>query len=501
MNIDKVDIGIGASMYGRMQDMTNTPAHVLAEFIDNALQSFIDNRENLSKADGTERLTVTIDMEWDDEADRYSKITITDNAGGIGENSFAEAFKTARTPDNNQGLNEFGMGMKTATLWLGETWILKTTALGEDTCRKVKFDVNEVTRCELKQLEVETTLTDRNSHWTSIEITSPTQNAFSKRTADKVANELSGIYRKYLRSGELNIVFCGRELAFKELEILQAPFYKDPDGESILWRKEIDVNILGAYRAKGFIALLRTMSDSQSGLVLLRRGRVIVGDGDNHRYKPKELCGQLSSPRSKRLFGELELEGFNVSFNKNGIQDEENLTALMEVVRDEIHKENFDLYTQGEKFRPDEKRKAINKLVRRHETSRERGKIITAQPKTEQPTRLANPTPAATKKEEIIDSYKEQYKIGEKTYTLEVQFVNSSKDLLWLDTTKKEEGILCCKINTSHVFFDSFGKPTDAVIALMKAIVIGKFCAREEGEDSASEMMDAINRYINEIKI
>ena len=38
-SIEAVNISIGANMYGRFEDLTNTPSNVLAEFVDNALQS------------------------------------------------------------------------------------------------------------------------------------------------------------------------------------------------------------------------------------------------------------------------------------------------------------------------------------------------------------------------------------------------------------------------------------------------------------------------------
>lgn len=47
----------------------------------------------------------------------------------------------------------------------------------------------------------------------------------------------------------------------------------------------------------------------------MRRGRVIVGGGDE-RYFPTVIFGQSGSFRYRRLFGEIELEGFEVSFNK-----------------------------------------------------------------------------------------------------------------------------------------------------------------------------------------
>lgn len=82
---------------------------------------------------------------------------------------------------------------------------------------------------------------------------------------------------------------------------------------------------------------MREINNTQNGLVLLRRGRVIVGAETDGRYFPKSLFGTQGNFRFKRLFGELELEGFEVSFNKNDIQDKENLEALMEALKGEIH--------------------------------------------------------------------------------------------------------------------------------------------------------------------
>ena len=46
-NIQNVSISIGSSMYARFEDMTNTQSHVIAEFIDNALQSYRSNKSRL----------------------------------------------------------------------------------------------------------------------------------------------------------------------------------------------------------------------------------------------------------------------------------------------------------------------------------------------------------------------------------------------------------------------------------------------------------------------
>ena len=73
--ISVVDITIGANMYGRISDITNTPSHVLAEFVDNAIQSYKDKKAELQSQDSNYKLRVDISFEWDPEDDnRASKI-------------------------------------------------------------------------------------------------------------------------------------------------------------------------------------------------------------------------------------------------------------------------------------------------------------------------------------------------------------------------------------------------------------------------------------------
>ena len=61
-SIEAVNISIGANMYGRFEDLTNTPSNVLAEFVDNALQSYRDNKEELHSLNSDYRFTVSIEF-------------------------------------------------------------------------------------------------------------------------------------------------------------------------------------------------------------------------------------------------------------------------------------------------------------------------------------------------------------------------------------------------------------------------------------------------------
>jgi len=168
------------------------------------------------------------------------------------------------------------MGMKTAAGWLGNTWSVQTTALEEPVERFYKFDLQYVLDNDLKELPYTETPCPIQDHYTIITISAPTKNSPSSKSLEKIKIELASIYRQSLRAHEMDLYVYGDPLSFEEYPILEAPFARTPDKKSIYWKKDIDFKF-GKYRATGFIAILREINNTQNGLVLLRRGRVIVG--------------------------------------------------------------------------------------------------------------------------------------------------------------------------------------------------------------------------------
>lgn len=511
-NISVVDITIGANMYGRISDLPNTPSHVLAEFVDNALQSSRDKKEQFLALDANYRLRVDIDFEWEEHTNQATVITVTDNAGGIDADNYTKAFKLANTPDNNEGLNEFGMGLKTAALWLGNEWSVKTSALSETVSRSITFDLNKVLADSLTKLVVKTEVAEATEHFTTIRIASPTPKSPTKKALDKIRTELSSIYRKSLRQNEADIYVDGVKLTFEESEILTAPSVKDPKGPAIYWRKDIDFKF-GKYRATGFIGILKDINSTKNGFVLLRRGRVVYGAETDGRYFPKSLSGSTGTFRYKRIFGELELEGFAVSFNKNDLQDKENLEALMEMLRGEIHTKEFDLYNQAEDYRLDERQKKVNKLVKSHNNDKKKNEKVEVVTKpqpvttttttythdaTSQPSIVSEPVEETPL---VMGHFDDTYNINGKDYKLRVEMVDKGNELVWLDTMQQDDNVVTCKINMNHVFFQHFQNSEKAIVAILKTMALAKFMAKEEGNDSTAELFDSFNAYIKKTKV
>ena len=363
----------------------------------------------------------------------------------------------------------------------------------------------------MKELPVELKLKDKNNHYTIVTITDTTKNVPAIKSLSKIKTELASIYRKSLRDKEMKLVVCGEELTFVEYEILTAPFARTPNATPIYWKKNIDFKF-GKYKAKGFIGILRDINSTQNGFVLLRRGRVIIGAETDGRYFPKCLSGSSGTFRYKRTFGELELDGFEVSFNKNDIQDKENLDALMEALKGEIHTKEFDLYSQAEEYRLDDTRKLIKKIVTKYNSSpKDNRNVITIDNnvKSNIVQSVVEPLNTEVENKHIVDNvipivigeYDATYKIKDKNYTLKVQFVESGNDLFWVDVRQKNENIIICQINTKHIFFQHFGKPSESNIAILKTIAIAKFTARESGEDTATDLFNNFNEYIKKTKV
>ncbi len=511
--IDKVSVRIGSQMYGRFEDLPNTVPHVLAEFVDNALQSFRDNRGELLAIDHNYKLRVIIKILWDENEAKMSqrkatKFIVEDNAGGIAANRFVNAFEPAKTPDNNTGLNEFGMGLKTAACWLGNKWVVHTKALGEGVSRIVSFDQALVTKNNLEEIDVKTQDADTNQHFTNIEIEVPTKNVPTEKSLEKIKTELASIYRNSLRNDEFELYVNNDPLSFTEYAILNAPYYKNPEGPSQVWKKDIDF-AFGPYKAKGFIGILRDLKSTQNGLVLSRRGRVIIGAEEDGRYFPKSIFGSSSGTfRYKRIFGELELEGFAVSFNKNDIQDKENLEMLMEALRDELREKDFDVLAQADNYRADNTARLVKKIVSRHDEAPKIKRVpvsIDTKP-IEEKARVAEIQPVEPQpvpEKSVINEFKQPdfYDINGKLHRMIVKFIDEGSDLCWLGISKEDPDAIVCNINVKHDFFKVFGEPTDPVIALLKTLAVAKYTTDAVNNKTAIAMMDFFNEYIKKTKV
>jgi hypothetical protein len=502
---DNVSIKIQSGVYGQFRNLMNKPHYALAEFVDNAVQSYANNKSKFKTIYGDNHsLEVRIDINKDKDL-----ITIKDNAAGIGLDNYYRAFEPAHIPIDNTALHEHGMGMKTAAIWLSDIWSVNTKAIDEKEERFVEFNLQKVIDEKKEDLEVVTNSKKMGLHYTEITLTKLSHNAPSNHQLDKIKRHLASIYRNFIRKGDLQLFINGELLTFDDPELLNAPYYKDLNSENILWKKKIDFS-MGDYSVKGFIGVLKTMSTNKvNGISLFRRGRVIVGSHDE-KYRPKELCGQIGSPRYKRIFGELELKGFGVSFNKGSFLEVEDLEALIKAIKIEISNKSFDLYGQAEKYvKPKTKehnidvaKKLVKALKKASSDNEQQKKPTLVVPTMED---IAKQT-EKLKDVEAISSYEDNETIRGVEYNLKQEFItdpsiSSLYTLEILENTEDKMKIVY-KINLANDFFSLFNKfKSDAdykpIVTIIKSLVLAELVAPSQGTIGAGNIRLNFNNFLN----
>ena len=342
---DKVSIRPQVTMLSVLKYLEYETWFALAEFVDNSIASYLVNLKRLNEIEGPDfKLIVSIEIN-----EPENKITIRDNAGGINEEDYPRAFRAAEIPPDTTGLAEFGMGMKSAACWFADEWCVTTSALGENIAKIVCFNMKKIFEDKLEELDVETITCNKNFHYTTIELFNVNRMP-RRRGIGKVKDHLRSIYREFIRNGVLILKVEGEELIFSQPKILKVPRYDDPKGEPVLWKKEIDFPIEDGMSVHGFVAIRERASTSEAGFALFRRGRVIEGSFDNG-FRPEFIFGAPNSYRYQRVFGELHLEGFNVTFTKKGIQWDSNLDIFLRLLKDDISNKTFPLLQQAEQYR------------------------------------------------------------------------------------------------------------------------------------------------------
>lgn len=366
---DRVSIRPQVTMLSVLKFLEYETWFALAEFVDNSIASYQLNVNKLHDIEGTDfKLIVNIEIN-----EPENKITIRDNAGGINEEDYPRAFRAAEIPPDTSGLAEFGMGMKSAACWFADEWSVTTSAIGESIEKRVYFNMKKIYEDKLEELDVESFPCKEHFHYTTIELFNVNRMP-RRRGIGKVKDHLRSIYREFIRKGILILKVDGDELKFTEPKILKVPRYDDLNGVPILWRKEIDFHIDENLNVHGFVAIRERASTSEAGFALFRRGRVIEGSFDNG-FRPEFIFGAPNSYRYQRVFGELHLEGFDVTFTKKGIQWDSNLDIFLRLLKDDISNKTFPLLQQAEQYRvraSESEYKAAKKIL--EETANDLGK-------------------------------------------------------------------------------------------------------------------------------
>lgn len=359
---EPIEIRPEVTMLSVLRHLNYKAWFAIAEFIDNALQSYLANRAALEAIHGSD-FHLQVDVRID--ATGPGLIVVTDNAAGISAADFPRAFRAAQVPTDRTGLSEFGMGMKSAACWFAERWSVRTKAIGETVERTIHFDIRHIVDNKIERLSTETSKLDTPSaHYTVVTLRG-LHHVPQGRTVGKIKDHLASIYRIFLRDGRMTLRFNNEPLSYATAPILSAVRYtapgvplREPDAQLVEWRKDITLDFGKGQRVTGFAALREVGSTPLAGFALFRRDRLIEGSHDE-TYRPSFIFKQTNSYPYQRLFGELHVEGFEVSHTKDGFRWEEYEDIFLDFLKAELEAGPLNLLAQADNYRALPSKKSI----------------------------------------------------------------------------------------------------------------------------------------------
>lgn len=501
MTVKKVDIRPGVSVLAVLRHLNYKSWFALGEFVDNAVESFIKRRSALEKIEGKGlKLRVDIDINTTSPA----RISIRDNAAGIFESEYGRAFRPAAIPPDRSGLAEFGMGMKSAACWFAPRWSVRTSALGESVSRTVHFDIENIINDDIQELTIREKVEKPNSHYTEV-ILEDILHVPVGRTVAKLKEHLTDIYRGFIRDGFLELRLNGEVLVYKEPKIFKVPYYKDKGGPDRVWRKTIEFDFGDGLAVHGFAALRETASAAKAGFSLFRRGRVIQGTGDEG-YRPAYVFGNPNSYRYQRLFGELHLEGFEVSHTKDGIRWDENEQPFLELLRDHLDSEELPLLKQAENYRVRAARAQLANIAKQAVSNTAQAmqtKLPEVLPGIADAELVDTPAEEPPHKSTLANRRFEISFRG-KTWSINVELADDPGESQWLAVsdvaeTRKEPRRLDIRVSMAHPFMVRFAQTdsedVEALLRVAAAIGLAEVLARDSGVRKAG----TVRRNVNDI--
>ena len=485
--------------------------YAIAEFVDNSTQSYFSHIEEMHAIDSFEKLIVRV--QYDEESNTLS---IVDNAFGMEIDKFKDAILLDSKNEDQQGRNEFGMGLKTAASWFGEVWSVTSTQYGSENIYYATIDIPKLKEDGLNSISIQRKTVDLQSHGTTIIINDVTKKIGAARTKGKIVDLLSSMYRRDINSKNIEIWFNGTPIAFDSYPILTNFRNKE-------WKKPLDFIVCfenKEYHVTGFVAIMNPGSFPKSGFSLFRQGRVVVG-GTDVNYKPSKIFGQAQSQISLKLFGELDMNDFPVNQAKDGFVWDD---GLEDVFIDELKTNIQEYITIADLSKIARESEAQYSSEKSEDLHREVEKFIDVfnddESKSDEATTLEISDIPNNEIQEFKDTVLnvpvEEKTVGTiRTYkvpinsiteeTINVTWSIGRKDF-WIDYSTNEHGEIDVIVNIDHPFFmpysndEGFKKVLEKfVLAFVVAEQQAKLNSDKEGYIQTSMIKHNMNRYLSKM--
>ena len=323
-----MNIGFGPEIILSYKRLSYTPWYALVEFIDNSTQSYFDNRKLLDDVYKIENTSLTVKVE-DGSDVRGQYIKISDNSIGMDEDTLKNAVVIGKPPKNISGRSKYGLGMKTAAFWLGDFWTVETKKLGEAFSHKITVDVEKVADGITDLSYIRSDDVNAEDHFTIITIRNLHRNLRPNKTAGKIRDYLSSIYRNDFMDYGLKL-FWRNDLLFWNRKVrVEDRLITDKFGDKAIKDFEFFVK---DKKVRGWVGVFEVGSRRDAGFSIMQNNRVIIGWPAS--YRPWTLFGDQEGGSNdlvnQRLVGELFMDGFEVSHTKDEILFENDEQEILE---------------------------------------------------------------------------------------------------------------------------------------------------------------------------
>ena len=522
---DTVPIRPGIGLYALFPSLRYTPWVALGEMVDNSIQSYQEHREELIALNGPAyKLRIEINFSGGENP----TIQIIDNAAGIYTKDIQRAFTPAMPRENQQGIGQYGIGMKSSACWYAKYFTVRTRALGEPFSRTVTFDIPKIISDELYELDIEKEdVTNPKAHGTRILMRNLNQPIPMAGAASRVRSYLRSMYRDFLRTGELILMINGEVQEVTTTNWLKQPYWptdRGPTDDKVVeWIKDFEIELNESHvpdpdkasdkppKVRGWVGILDKGATKKAGLALVWRRKVVQGGGNlaespDDLYRPGTIFGGSNSFERQRVLGELDVSELKVTSFKDAVvwkqgQEEE----LLKKIKVELNSGSNPLLKMAKNFRAVENSKDTNAKI--EETVDEVVEsAIRALIDTNSEDGIGIDFELNTKDEMPEPDRTNKTSVYQKVLTLIPQFKSNivlelksqGDDLSWLRVKQSsDQKKWTVTVNRDHPFMQSFTvadpDSLDPVLRIALAIAIAEIQGLSSGYESAGFMRLAIN--------
>lgn len=291
MTKEKFDISVGSSIFNIFKDFKYPLYRCFGEYIDNSLQSFLDHKEKLNEL-GILKCIVNIEI-------NNEKIVIIDNCFGMNKEEFQRAIKLSSINSNKYKENQlsiYGIGLKYASVYLGDCYEIISSCLNEDKKRSIKIDLKYLESSNPNEIDGDVDFEASGSHYTKI-IIKDLRHEISGTTISKISNILGYVYEDFINNEQLVIMLNNQKVNYIKPEYLY-------DESGVRYCSSFNGSFKNSngkvFDYTGSIGILKEGNQSIAGLKIIQAGRCV-----QPFYKPKDLFGSGNAFAQQRIIGKV----------------------------------------------------------------------------------------------------------------------------------------------------------------------------------------------------